>query len=307
MTATIEGRAESTSGDRRARQNANVGWRDLLVEVKDEIQKDRLGIIAAGVGFYGMLAVFPALAAVVSIYGLVFDPQTVTQQLESLRGVVPSQAVDVVLEQLHGMQGDRATLGWSAAGALLITLWTSSVGVRALIKALNVTYDSQEKRGFIARAGLALLLTVSAIASAVVAVGGIVVLPVAAQFVGGGSWMKGLVQWLRWPAIAGLFGLGAAVMYRFGPCRPTPEWRDVAWGALVATVLWVLGSAAFSWYVSNFGRYNEVYGSMGAVVILLLWFLLSAFVLLVGAEINATLERSRRSGNFTSADLRTGT
>jgi len=296
MTAPIEARAENTADDRRSRQNAAMGWRDLLVEVKEKIQKDRLGIIAAGVGFYGLLAVFPALAALVSIYGLVFDPQTVTQQLELMRGAVPSQAVDVLLKQLQGLQGDRTSLGWSAAGALLITLWTSSVGVRALIEALNVTYDTHERRSFIERAGLALLLTVCAIASAAVAVAGIVILPVAAQLVGEGSWMKGLVQWLRWPAIAALFGLGAAIIYRFGPCRPRAEWRDVAWGALDATVLWVLGSAAFSWYVSNFGRYNEVYGSMGAVVILLLWFFLSAFVLLVGAEINAALERSRQTG-----------
>ncbi len=269
-------------------------WRDVLVDVKRRIEKDRLGIIAAGVGFYGLLAVFPALATLVSLYGLVLEPQTVTQQIEAMRGIVPSQAVDVVLRQVQGLQGSRNSLGWSAAGALLATLWTSSIGVRALIKALNATYDTEERRNFIARSGLALLLTLCALGSALVAVAAIVILPAAAQLVGEGSWMKGLVQWLRWPAIAALFGLGAAIIYRYGPCRPRAEWRAVAWGALIATVLWVLGSAAFSWYVSNFGRYNQIYGSMGAVVILLLWFFLSAFVLLVGAEINATLEDFRQ-------------
>jgi membrane protein len=272
-----------------------AGWRDVLLRVKRQIAADHVLIIAAGVAFYALLAVFPALAALVSVCGLVLDPSSVTQQLESLRGVVPGQAVDLMLGQLQGLaQTPRGALGWGVAGGVLLALWTASAGVRALIKALNVAYDAEERRSFLRRAGLALLLTLCAIAVAIVALAAIVVLPAAQGFVGEDSWLRGAIQVARWPLVAVLFGLGAAVIYRYGPCRRRARWAWVIWGAVIATVLWLVGSAAFSWYVSHFGSYNRTYGSMGAVVILLLWFLLSSFVLLIGAEINAELERQTR-------------
>ncbi|HSC87844.1 MAG TPA: YihY/virulence factor BrkB family protein [Polyangiaceae bacterium] len=288
--AASAGRGQEPRVD-RPRDLSAGGWWDVLSSVKDRVAEDRLTIIAAGVAFYALLAVFPALATLFSIYGLMFDPQAVTQQLGSLRGVVPGRAVDLVLGQVQALQGHRGALGWGAAGGILVTLWTSSLGVNALIKALNAAYDTRAQRGYLRRAGLALVLTVCAIVVAMVAIAAIVVLPALAGRASEGTWITGLIQVLRWPVIAAVFWLGAAVIYRYGPCRQRPAWHGVNWGAAVATALWLFGSGLFSWFVANFGRYNETYGSMGAVVILLLWFLLSAFAILVGAAINAELER----------------
>jgi membrane protein len=282
-------------GAGRPRHVSAGGWRESLARIRNQVAEDRLTVIAAGVAFFALLAVFPALATLVSIYGLVFDPQAITQQLESLRGVVPGRAVDLMLGQVQFLQSHRGALGWGAAGGVLITLWTSSAGVRALIKALNAAYDINERRSFLKRAGLSLLLTLCAIGVVLVAIAAVVVLPASAGLAREGSWATGLIQVLRWPLVAAVFWLGAAVIYRYGPCRPRPAWRRVSWGAGAATLLWLVGSGLFSWYVSNFGRYNETYGSMGAVMILLLWFLLSAFAVLLGAEINVELERRRNA------------
>jgi membrane protein len=281
------------SGVDRAQDISTGGWWNAFLRLKEKIAEDRLTIIAAGVAFYALLAVFPALATLVSIFGLAFDPQAVTQQLESLRGVVPGRALDLMLGQVQSLQSERRALGWGLAGGILVTLWISSVGVRALIGALNAVYATDSRRSYARRAALALGLTLCAIGVTAVAIAAIVILPAAAGLVGEGSWLGGLIQVLRWPVIAAVFWLGTAVIYRYGPCRERPAWRWVNWGATIATLVWLIGSALFSWYVSSFGRYNETYGSMGAVVILLLWFLLSAFVILVGAEINVELERRR--------------
>jgi membrane protein len=293
--------AESAPRGRRFRiapapVTAAADWWTILREVKHRVEEHRLPITSAGLAFYALLSVVPALATLVSAYGLAFDADDVTRQLAALRGVVPGSALDLVLDQVGALQSHPRALGWSVAGGLLLTLWTSSVGVRALIRALNTVYDTDRQRSFVMRAGLSLMLTLGAIAVALVAIAAVVVLPAAAGFAGESSWLSGLVQQLRWPVLAGVFWLGAAVIYRYGPCRRPAAWRWVSQGAAVATMLWLAGSGAFSWYVSNFGRYNETYGSMGAVVILLLWLLLSAFTLLVGAEFSAELERRRSPG-----------
>ena len=275
----------------RAQDISAGGWWNLLLRVKHQVDEDRLTIIAAGVAFYALLAVFPALAALVSIYGLAFDPQAIAQQLESLGGFVPRRALDLMLDRVQSLQDERSALGWGVAGGILVTLWISSVAVRALIRALNAVYATDSRRSYLRRAALALGLTLCAVGVTLVAIAAIVVLPAAAGLVGEGSWLGGLVQVLRWPVIAAVFWLGTAVIYRYGPCRDRPDWRWVNWGATFATLVWLTGSALLSWYVSSFGRYQELYGSMGAVVILMLWFLLSAFVILVGAEINVELER----------------
>jgi membrane protein len=275
----------------RAQGTSAGGWWNLLLRVKAQVSEDRLDIIAAGVAFYALLAVFPALATLVAVFGLAFDPQAVTQQLESLRGVVPGRALDLVLGQVQSLHRARGALGWGVGGGILVTLWISSVGVRALIRALNAVYRTVSRRSYVRRAALALGLTLSAIGVTLVAIAAIVILPAVAGLVGEDSSLGGLIQVLRWPVIAAVFWLGTAVIYRYGPCRDRPAWRWVNRGATIATLVWLIGSALFSWYVSSFGRYNEIYGSMGAVVILLLWFLLSAFVILVGAEINVELER----------------
>ena len=271
------------------------GWWDITKRVNRQIKQDRLSIIAAGVAFYGLLAVFPGLIALVGLYGLAFDPQQVERQIAALSGILPEEAADVLLAQLSDLTtSDRTSLGIGAIGGLLLALWSASAGMRTLMEALNIAYDEEEKRGVFRFYGTALLLTLAAILGAVVAIGMVIALPLVLKLVGLAEVLKWLIAVAAWPILVGMMLLGLAIVYRFGPSRTQPRWRWVSWGAVIATVLWVLGSALFSLYVARFANYNETYGSVGAVVILLMWFLLSSYAVLIGAELNAEMERQTR-------------
>lgn len=276
---------------------ATLGRRlDLLRRLKLRIGEDRLSIIAAGVAFYGLLAIFPALAALVAIYGLMLDPHQVSRYVAALHGVLPEQAVALLLARLHELtQSDRQSLGLGAAGGLALALWSASAGVRTLMKALNVAYDQDEKRGFFRRTGWALLLTLGAVVAGGVAIAAVVVLPAALSFLRLDRLSRGLLAYARWPIAAGLVWFGLLVVYRWGPCRPQAHWSWRDPGAATAVVLWLVGSALFSWYVENFANYDKTYGSVGAVTVLLMWFLLSAYAVLLGAELDAELEHGRSS------------
>lgn len=271
------------------------GWRDILLRVKQRMARDNLSIIAAGVAFYALMAIFPALIALVGLYGLLFDPQQVAEQVAAMRGVLPPQGAEILLQELTSLtQMDRSSLGVGAIVATLFALWSASAGMRTTMQALDVAYDEQEKRGTIRFYATALALTMGAIAAAAVAIAVVVALPALIGFLGLGSFLENAISYARWPLLAAGMIVGLAVLYRYGPDRRGPQWRWVSWGAVFATVLWLFGSALFSLYVSHFGNYNKTYGSMAAVVILLTWFLLTAYVLLIGAEINAEIERLRR-------------
>lgn len=274
---------------------ADGDWRDIGLRVKSQIKEDKLSIIAAGVAFYGLLAVFPALVALVAIYGLAFDPQQVEQHVASLSAMLPEQARNILLEQLHSLTSTGGTaLGFGAIAGILIALWSASAGVRTLMEALNVAYDEEEVRGVVRFYGTALLLTLGAIFGVLVAIGAVVALPAVIKMIGLGNLLENVVSYARWPILALAVILGLAIVYRFGPSRRPARWAWVSAGAVVATVLWIVGSALFSLYVTKFGNYNETYGAMGAVVILLMWFLLSAYAVLIGAEVNAEMERQTR-------------
>jgi membrane protein len=305
--------AQATSPDRfgpargrEARKPKDIparGWKDILWRVKDQIKRDRLSIIAAGVAFYGLLAVFPALIALVAIYGLAFDPQQVERQVGALRGILPPEAAEVLLGQLSDLTStDSTALGVGAIGGLLLALWSASAGMRTLMEALNVAYNEEEKRGFIRFYGTALLLTLAAIVGTVTAIALIVALPVALNFLGLGEALKWLVSGAGVLILIVSVMVGLAITYRYAPSRETAQWRWVSWGAAIATVLWVVGSVLFSLYVTRFGNYNETYGSVGAIVILLMWFLLSSYAVLIGAEINAEMERQTRKDTTEGAE-----
>jgi membrane protein len=271
------------------------GWWDITKRVNRQIKQDRLSIIAAGVAFYGLLAVFPGLIALVGLYGLAFDPQQVERQIAALSGILPEEAAAVLLAQLSDLTTtDRTSLGIGAIGGLLLALWSASAGMRTLMEALNIAYDEEEKRGFFRFYGTALLLTLAAILGAVVAIGMVIALPLVLKLIGLAEALKWLIAVAAWPILAGMMLLGLAIVYRYAPSRTQPRWRWVSWGAVIATVLWVLGSALFSLYVARFANYNATYGSVGAVVILLMWFLLSSYAVLIGAELNAEMERQTR-------------
>jgi membrane protein len=266
--------------------------RRFALRLKVQVVRDRLSIVAAGVAFYALLAVFPGLGALIALYGLVFDAQQVGKQIAGLQGLLPPQALDLVVGELRSLgQANKGALGWSAAGGLLLALWSASRGIKILIEALNVAYDQREERGFLKRNALALLLTFIGIAGSGVAIATVVFLPVVVRFVGLEPQLKVFVTYVRWPILAATVAIGIAVMYRYGPSRERPGWGRVVRGALIATALWLAASALFSMFVSSFGGFNRAYGSLTAVVILLMWFLLSAYAVLLGAEINAELER----------------
>ena len=296
--ADAAGHSEDASRGREATSPAGIpkrGWRDVALRVKERISRDRLSIIAAGVAFYALMAVFPALAALVAIYGLVFDPQQVSAQVAWLGSVLPKEAADILVGQLKDLvQTDSTALGIGAAVGVLLAVWSTSSGVRTVMDALNVAYNEEERRGTIKFYAVALFLTLAALAGMAILIALIVAIPVGAKFLGLGPVAEVAASIVRWPIVAIWVMFGLAVLYRFGPSRRQPRWAWVSHGAAIATVLWLVGSVLFSVYVSYFASYNKTYGSAGAVVILLTWFLLSSYVVLIGAEINAESERQTR-------------
>jgi membrane protein len=269
-----------------------LAWRDIARRVFDSIQQDRILLVSAGVTFYGLLALFPATAALVSLYGLFADSSTVNDQLAQLSGFLPEGAMEVIADQVKRIvaQGG-SSLSFAFAFTLLLSLWGANAGTKALFDALNIIYKEREKRGFIELTIYSLVFTVGGIALLILAAGFVVVVPVLLRTLGISlaSW-AGVVGLLRWPLLLCAILFGLACLYRYGPSRARPQWRWVTWGSIFAAVIWLSGSLLYSWYVANFGNYNKTYGSLGAVIGFMIWLWLSAIVILVGAEINAEME-----------------
>jgi membrane protein len=271
------------------------GWRDILLRVKEELIKDKLSIVAAGVAFYALLAFFPALATLVFVYGLVADPGDVQQQLNTLADIMPEEVHTLLSEQLLRITTHSPTaLSFAAIGGLLVTFWTATTGTKTLMEALNVAYDEEEKRSFLKLNGIALLLTLGAIVLGALTLTLIVALPALLGNVGLGATARTWLSLLPWPLLAVFIIVSLAVVYRYGPSRSQPYWQWVSWGAVAATVIWLVASMGFSFYVANFGNYNETYGSLGAVVILMMWLFISAYIVLLGAELNAEMEHQTK-------------
>jgi len=269
-----------------------LGWKDILWRTWEEQGKDNISMVAAGVAYYALLAIFPAVAALVSIYGLVADPAGVERQVDNLAGLLPPDALQIIRDQAHSVAtAPPQGLGFGVLFGLLLTLWSASRGTNSLITALNIAYGEEERRGFIKLAFVSLALTLAGLLFLVVTLGLIVAVPAAINLLGLKDTPIGWVASLaRWPILAVAIVIALAALYRYAPDRREPKWRWVSWGSGVATLLWIIASVGFSIYVSNFGSYNETYGSVGAVVVLLLWFNLTSYVILMGAELNAEIE-----------------
>jgi membrane protein len=279
------------------------GWFAILRRVKAEVKEDNVTLLAAGVAFYAMLAIFPAIIAVVTVYGMVADPNQVESQVSEFAKGLPSGADALLTEQLGNVvDAGRQALSIGLAISLLAVLWSASSGVQGLVKGLNLVYDEQETRGFLKLRGLSLLLTLGAILVTVVALALITVFPGVVDGLGLGQAGELAASIARWVVLALLVLVALAVLYRFAPDRANPRWRWVSWGAVVALVLWLLGSVGFSWYVDNFGKYNQTYGALAAVIILLLWLFLSSFAVLFGAELDAEIERQTARDTTTGPD-----
>ncbi|HYE01395.1 MAG TPA: YihY/virulence factor BrkB family protein, partial [Alphaproteobacteria bacterium] len=267
------------------------GWIDILKRTWAEMNEDHADLIAAGVAFYIMLALVPALTAGVALYGLFADPATIADHMNLLEGVLPGEAVTLLSDQLRNLAATSdSSLSIGALVSLLLALWSARSGAGSMISALNIAYEEQEKRGFIRFQLTAIVFTISALAFMVVSVGTIAVLPTVLEYLPLGETLRNVLGYLRWPLLAGAALLGLALLYRFAPCRASPRWSWVTWGSGVATVLWLAASAAFSVYVNQFAKYNESYGSLGTAVVLLLWLYITAYIVMAGAELNAEME-----------------
>ena len=267
------------------------GWKDILWRTYDEIGKDRLLAIAAGTVFYGLLALFPAVTAFVSFYGLFANTSTVNQHLSLLAGVLPAGGFDIVQEQVTRIvsKGD-GQLGIGFMFGLALALWSANAGMKAIIDALNIVYEEEEKRSFIKLNLVSFAFTLGAIAAMLLSVAAIVVFPLLLARFGLESMTAMLVSVLRWPLLLLMVMSGLALLYRYGPSRRQPKWQWVSVGSVLATLAWLGGSALLSWYLANFANYDATYGSLGAAIGLMMWMWMSSIVVLFGAELNSEIE-----------------
>ena len=273
------------------------GWWQILRRAFAEGSKDNVSMLGAGVAFFGFLAIFPALIALVSLYGLVADPAEAAATVRSVTSALPSTVQPLIADQLQSVvSAGNGGLTTGLIVATLAALYSASSGTQNLIAAVNIAYDEDEDRNFLKLRGLALALTVGAVLFVLVAIALVVVVP----FLLDGFGIVGQV--VRWVLLVGLVVGGLAAVYRLAPNRDAPRLRWVSLGSVVATVLWVAGSVLFSLYVNNFGSYNATYGALAGVVVFLLWTYLTSYIVLLGAEINAEAERQTEKDTTTGPE-----
>lgn len=268
------------------------GWKKILLEVKDRIGENNLTIVAAGVAFYAFLAIFPALMALLSLYGLAVNPELAEQQISQLSGMMPEEAFTIIKERVENLISTPGnTLGWGTALGILISLWSANAGTKSLFRGVDIAYSTKNDRGFIKQNALTLLFTLGLLITLLISMALIVVFPAIVNIFGLPDNIDSVVSWLRWPLLAGIVIFVISLIYKYAPYRKSPKFKWVIFGAAIATILWLLLSLGFSFYVSNFGNYGEMYGSISAVVILMLWLFLTSFIILLGAEFNAVTEK----------------
>ncbi len=279
------------------------GWKSISKRVLNQIPADHVTIVSAGVAFYLFLALFPAIITLLSIYGLVAEPSQVQQQMSQLTAILPDQAHQFIADQLQRVAGKSGeTLGWSVALSLLFGLWSANKGTKAIFKGVNIAYDEENSRNFFQQNGLSLLFTFAGIIVAIICMSLIIGFPALLGNLGLPAFLKILFQWGRWIILGAIIIFSLAMVYKFAPVRRNPEFRWVSTGALVSTFLWLIGSWLFSFYVNNFGSYDKTYGSVAAIVILMLWFFLTGFIILLGAEINSEMEHQTRKDSTIGKD-----
>jgi membrane protein len=267
------------------------GWYDIIWRTYREMNSDRVLSIAGGVAFFVLLAIFPAITALVSAYGLFFNGSTIANNLSLLNDVVPENVLSIVHEQaarIASNSGGTLSIGFIAG--ILVSLWSAMGGAKAMIDALNVIYEQKEGRNLIKLNLVALVFTLAGFAAFLLAMAVIVVLPLVLSPIGLGSLTETLTRLARWPVLLVVLLIGLAVLYRYGPDRRAARWQWVTIGSVLAAVTWIAASFLFSWYLTSFANYNATYGSLGAVVGLMIWLWFSTIVVLLGAELNAEIE-----------------
>jgi membrane protein len=273
-------------------------WRDILLRMKVQLETNRLSITAAGIAFFAFLAIFPALAALVSLYGLFADPMRVQNQLATVQSIMPYEAYTIIENQLEKIVTQpQASLGLGFLGGLLLTLFSANKGVITMIGAMNMVYEHQETRGFFKLNLLSLFYTFVMILMIVISIIFIVIAPAILAFLPLPSSVEALIKYLPWPFLALMIILLLNFTYCFFPNRRRAKWRWITYGSAIASGVWLLASALFSFYASNFGNFNETYGSVGAVVVMMIWFYISAFIVLLGGTLNAAMEHQAAAGS----------
>ncbi len=275
----------------RPREIPAAGWKDVFSRVKEQISTDNIDIVAAGVAFYFFLAMFPLLTLIISIYGLVASPADVEQHMAQVTTMLPQDTHDMLSERLHSItQKSSGALGLGLIMGILLSLWSANAGTKSLFEGINIAYDEENKRGFIKNTGTTILFTLGGILIGIICALLVIGFPAFVEHLGLPDTIEQVIAWGRWPLLFIIVMLALSVIYKVAPYRTNPKFRWVSWGSAIATTLWIAGSLLFSWYVNNFGEYGETYGSVAAVIILMLWFQLTSFIILLGAEINSELE-----------------
>jgi membrane protein len=276
------------------------GWTDILQRTYTAISEDRIMALAAGSTYYVLLSIFPAIAALVAIYGLFADPSAIGRQLGALQGILPGGAMDVLGEELKRLTSQsNGTLNFALFAGVITALWSANSGVKSLFESLNQVYGEKETRSFFKLTLVTLAFTLAAIGLLVVALSAVVVLPVKLDNLGLSSVTAVAAQVARWPLLFVVLTVALAFVYRFGPNRREPKWRWVTWGSAAAALLWIVASLLFSWYAGSFGSFNKTYGSLGAIVGFMVWIWISMIVVLLGAELDAEMEHQTRRDTTT--------
>lgn len=269
-----------------------AGWWALFATTWRRMSKDSLSILAAGIAFQTFFSLFPTLTAVVSLYGLVADRGMVERQIEAVQGVLPPEAIKLIATWLQALvQGPTTRFGIGLIISVVLAVWSMWSATGMLMTAVNICYGQEQRRGFLSLNLHALALGAGLVLFAIVAFALIAVLPAALALLPVSSAWLQVLGLVRWPILAGVIIVVLGIVYRYAPDRAAAKRRWISWGSVAATALWILGSIAFTTYVSKVGSYDRTYGSLGAVIILLLWFYLTAYVILAGAELNAEIER----------------
>lgn len=271
------------------------GWMDIGKRVWSEMKHDHVQIVSAGVAFYFFLSIFPTIVASISIYSLVLEPSQIEAQISRLNLILPEKAFGMITDILEPViQQNRKELGWGLFISILVSIWSANKGTNALFQGVNIAYDELESRNIFKKNLITLLFTLCGLVLGLISLLIVIFFPLLIDKLGLSEEIENTLTWFRWVILGFILISSLSMVYRIAPNRRSPRFRWVSWGAILGTILWLAGSMLFSWYVSNFGSYDDLYGSFAAVAILMLWLFLTAFIVLMGAEINSEMEHQTR-------------
>jgi membrane protein len=269
-----------------------IRWRRIVNQMRSATRRHAASVLAGGVAFFAFLSILPALAALVSIYGLVANPDDVARQVEAVAGALPSDVQRAIHDQVSALTGrSPGTLSIEAAIGIIAAIWAATKGMKALITGLSLAFGQKETRGFIRLGVTAFLFTVGAIISGVISIASVIVLPIVLSFFRMSTLGEQLIRWGRWPMLTVMVLVGLSVAYHYGPAHVPATRRWLSPGSVTATVLWLAGSGLFSWLASTYAKTDRVDGSLGVIITILTWFLLSAYIVILGAELDAEIAR----------------